>query len=283
MQIDFTRTKESIMSVWGVKVLYYGKINIPKSALTPGFDPDLVIDWPYLGFLLQNGDRNIVVDTGISENFIIDGKAWGGWPAKGGLSYLEKSLTGAGVRPEDVETVIFTHLHNDHAANATIFKNARLVFQKDEWATLVNPIPAYNFRRDYDYDLIDELRTMHCLRIDGDMEWTDGINIYKTPGHTPGSQSIAVRTEKGTQFIVGDHWHVYCMAFGEQDEIIDMEGNRHKITRAPSVYEGIIPSSLIYNYYDYYDSSYKLHSLMEKHSPEFLLPGHEPSLMVTGA
>ncbi len=271
------------MEIWDVKVLYYGKINVPKSALTPGFDSGLVIDWPYLGFLLQNGDRNILVDSGISENFIVDGRAWGGWPAVGGQSYVEKALADAGIGPEDVEAVLYTHLHNDHAASATIFKNARLVFQKDEWAALVNPIPAYNFRRDYDYALIDELRTMHCIRIDGDMEWTDGINIYKTPGHTPGSQSIAVRTETGTKFIVGDHWHVYCMAFGGQDELVDMDGKKYKITPAPAVYEGLIPSSLIYNYYDYYDSCYKLYALMEKHSPEFLLPGHEPSLVVTGA
>ncbi len=72
------------MNTWKVTVLYYGKITLPKSALTPAFDPDLVLDIPYLGFLLQKGNRNILVDTGIDDHFIIDGKAWGGWPAEAG-------------------------------------------------------------------------------------------------------------------------------------------------------------------------------------------------------
>ena len=47
------------MNTWEIKVLYYGKITVPKSGLTPNLDPDLVIDWPYLGFLQQKGKRNI--------------------------------------------------------------------------------------------------------------------------------------------------------------------------------------------------------------------------------
>ncbi len=130
------------MSTWEIKVLYYGKITCPKSALTPGLDPGLTVDWPYLGFLLQRGKRNILVDTGISDSFIIDGKAWGGWPADAGRAYLEKSLAGARVDPLDIDTILFTHLHNDHAANSTMFKKARLIFQKDEWTTLLDPLPV---------------------------------------------------------------------------------------------------------------------------------------------
>ena len=267
------------MSNWDIKVLYYGKITLPKTALTPGFDPELILDIPYLGFLLQKDGRKLLVDSGIDANFIVDGKAWGGWPAEGGRTYVEKALADAGVAPEDVETVFYTHLHNDHAANAALFKNARLVFQKDEWATLVNPIPAMNIRGDYDYNIIDQLKTMQCLKIDGDMIWTEGIRLYKTPGHTPGSMTVAVDTDQGTRFIVGDHWHLNCMAFAGQDELVDITGRRHPITPAPAVYEGFIPSSLIYNYYDYYDSCYKLLALMDNYSPEFLLAGHEPSLL----
>jgi hypothetical protein len=43
------------MSSWQIKVLYYGKITVPKLGLTPNLDPDLTIDFPYLGFLLQQG------------------------------------------------------------------------------------------------------------------------------------------------------------------------------------------------------------------------------------
>jgi N-acyl homoserine lactone hydrolase len=271
------------MSTWEIKVLYYGKITCPKSALTPTLDPGLTVDWPYLGFLLQSGKRNILVDTGISDSFIIDGKAWGGWPADAGRAYLEKALAGARVDPLDIDTILFTHLHNDHAANTTMFKNARLIFQKDEWATLLDPLPVMNIRRDYDPALVEELKTMDCLKVEGDFELTDGIKAFKTPGHTPGSMSVAVQTKKGLQILTGDHFHLYCMAFSKQDTLMDMYGKKHKITPAPDVYGPFIPSSLIYNYYDYYDSSYKIKAMLGSYRPEFLVPGHEPSLLVTGA
>lgn len=128
----------------------------------------------------------------------------GGWPAEAGKKYLLKSFANFGVDPQDIKTILLTHLHNDHAANTPVFKNARLIFQKDEWKTLLDPLPGMNIRRDYDSNLIEEIKTRDCLRVDGDMEITDGIKIYKTPGHTPGSMSVAVRTKLGVKVMVGD-------------------------------------------------------------------------------
>lgn len=270
------------MGLWEIKVLYYGKITAPKGFASPGLDPDLVVDAPYLGFLLQNGYRNVLVDTGISEKFIVDGKAWAGFPAEGGLEFLQNAIAGAGLSPEDIDTVIFTHLHNDHAANADIFTKARLIFQKDEWKTMLDPLPVMKLRKDYDPGLIEDLKALNCLKVDGDFELTEGIRIIKTPGHTPGSQSIAVRTENGVKVIVGDHWIHLFNAFSKQEELIDMYGKKHQITPAPDIHGGFIANSLIYNYYDWYDSSYKIKAVMEADRPEFCLPGHEPSLLHLG-
>ena len=270
------------MDLWQIKVLYYGKITIPKGVATPGLDAELVFDSPYLGFLLQNGERNIVVDTGISDHFFENGKAWGNFPAEGGNRFVEKALSDCGLSPLDIDTVIYTHLHNDHAANATSFRNARLIFQKDEWLGLLDPLPIMNVRRDYDPALADELKTMNCFKVDGDFEPFKGIRCVKTPGHTMGSQSIAVQTEKGIRIIVGDHWHLTCMAFAWQDEMIDIHGRTHKITPAPQAYGHFIPASLTNNLYDYYDSSYKILSMIPEDRPEYILPGHEASLLATG-
>ncbi len=270
------------MSLWEIKVLYYGKITVPKGAATPGLDPDLIVDSPYLGFLLQDGKRNILVDTGIDENFFIDGKAWGAFPAEGGRSYVEKALQDAGVDPLEIDTVLYTHLHNDHAANATLFAKARLVYQKKEWQTLLDPLPVMNVRRDYDPNLVDDLKSMNCVVVDGDFQFTEGIYCFLTPGHTPGSMSIAVNTKKGIRILVGDHWHSLCMGFGWMDEAMGMDGKTERITPAPEVLGRFIPSSLIYNYYDYYDSCYRILAMMPEDKPEHVVPGHEPSLLVTG-
>lgn len=270
------------MELWDIQVLYYGKITVPKGAATPNLDMDFTFDCPYLGFLLQNGNRNVLVDTGISDTFFEDGKAWGGLPAIGGRAFVEEALAEAGVDPLEIDTVVYTHLHNDHAANSPMFKKAQFVFQKDEWLALLDPLPIMNARRDYDPALVNELQSMNCCKVDGDFELTDGIKCIKTPGHTIGSQSIVVNTPKGIRVIVGDHWHLHCMAFGWQDEIIDMEGKKHPITPAPKAYGRFIPSSLINNFYDYYDSCYKIISMIPEDSPEYIVPGHEPSLLLNG-
>jgi N-acyl homoserine lactone hydrolase len=272
------------MTNWDIKVLYYGDLTLPKALATPNLDPDLSIVSPYLGFLLQNGRHNVLVDTGIADHYIVDGKAaWGGFPAKGGRSYVEQALAKAGVNPLEIETILFTHLHNDHAANTSMFKNARMIFQKVEWATLLDPLPVMKARRDYDPALIDELKSANCLKVHGDFELTEGIRCFQTPGHTPGCMSIAVNTAKGIRILVGDHWPLLCMAFSQQDELTDMEGKKHKITPAPQVYGHFIPpTNLIYNYFDYYDSCYKILSMIPSDSPEYILPGHEPALLATG-
>ena len=267
------------MSRWDISILYYGKITIPKGAATPGLDPELVFDSPYLGFLLRNGSQNILVDTGVSENFIVDGKAWGGLPAEGGRSFVIEALKKAGVSPLEIDTVIFTHLHNDHAANSSLFANARFFFQKSEWRTLLDPLPIMAARGDYDTDLISELSAMNCIPVSGDFQAAPGVFCFQTPGHTPGCQSVAVQTEQGPRVIVGDHWHLYCMAFADQTELTDMQGKVHAITPAPQVYGHFIPSSIIYNYYDYYDSCYRILSMIPEDRPEYILPGHDPSLL----
>jgi glyoxylase-like metal-dependent hydrolase (beta-lactamase superfamily II) len=248
----------------------------------PPIGEDFTISAPYLGFLLQSDGQNILVDSGISEKFIVNGKAWGGLLAEGGKIYLEKALAKEGVSPDKIKCVIFTHLHNDHAANSQLFSQADFIFQKDEWLNLLDPLPIQNVRRDYDPDLINELKLARCLKIEGDIEFTEGINIYKTPGHTRGSQSIAVNTKKGVVVLVGDTLPSNISAFPYLTEIIDMEGGKHSISPAPAVYGRALPSAITYDFYAFYDSVYKIMSVASKPEPGFIIPGHETSLMITG-
>jgi N-acyl homoserine lactone hydrolase len=264
---------------WELKALYCGEIRVPKSAITPGLDPDLVFDAPFLAFLLKRPGRAVLIDTGISEKFIVDGKAWGGLPAKGGGDYLVDSLAKAGTAPQDIDTVIFTHLHNDHAGNNALFEKASFVFQKDEWKTLLDPLPAMQIRKDYDLDIAGDLRNLGCTMVDGDLDLGDGLKLFKTPGHTPGSQSIAVQTSKGLRILVGDLWHHYFNGFSQTTSFKDLKGKTHHITPAPGVYGRFIPPSIVYNYFDWYDSSHKIRALAGTAGRKCVVPGHEPCLL----
>ena len=124
------------MKKWKIKALLYGTIEIPKGLMEGGLDPYIILKFPYTGYLLQNGEENVLVDTGIHADHIVDGKAWRGCPAEGGADYVLKSLEEYGLSPADIDTVIYTHLHNDHAGNALLFPDARTIYQKDEYENL---------------------------------------------------------------------------------------------------------------------------------------------------
>ncbi|MCL1917049.1 MAG: N-acyl homoserine lactonase family protein [Peptococcaceae bacterium] len=270
------------MKKWKVKLLYMGHSYGRKGQITPNLDPDLWIEIPFWSVLLQADGRNILVDSGCNERFVKGGKGFAGMDFYVGRKYLDAALKDANITPEEIDTVVYTHLHNDHAAFSYLFKNARIIAQKKEWATLLNPLPSMLERRDYDLEAIPELKTTNMILIDGDMDLTEGVRLIATPGHTAGSMSVAVNTSKGVVAFVADHFHFHCMAFPRMTEIIDFHGKVQKITPAPEVYaDTFLPSSIIYNHYDWYDSSYKIKAIVEKYEPGYILAGHEPGLMYT--
>ena len=184
--------------------------------------------------------------------------------------------------PADIDTVLYTHLHNDHAGNAGLFTNSRLVFQKAEWLNLLNPLPVQNLRKDYDPGAISEIGGMNILPVDGDVEIEDGIKLYKTPGHSLGSQSIAVNTKKGVVVFIGDLCLLNFMMFPGTSQITDLTGQSHEIPAAPPALRFGVPHSVIYDYYHFYDSISRVRAIASQDEPGFIIPGHEPSLVVTG-
>jgi N-acyl homoserine lactone hydrolase len=252
-------------------------------AMNPPLTQDVTMKGPYLGFLLKGKDRAILVDTGINEKFIVDGKAWGALPAEGGSSFVVEALKKEGLSPADIETVVMTHLHNDHAGNCGLFSNARLIFQRDEWTNLLSPYPQQLVRKDYDQDIIPELKQMNLVMVDGDCSIDDGIDLYKVPGgHSLGSQVVAVNTKKGTVVLMGDISLFYFMAFPKTTELVDMEGKKHPIPAASPLYGPAVPHPVIYDLFAFYDGMSRVRALATRDEPGYLIPGHEPSLVATG-
>ena len=266
------------MAQWDLKVLFYGKNALPAQTAIPGLQDLEELESPFLGFLLRSGSQNVLVDCGISEKFIVDGKGWGGFPAEGGHSYVEEALKKNGVTPDQIEIVLYTHLHNDHAGCCDLFTKARHVFQKDDWLNLLDPLPVQRMRQDYDLSIAPVLAKLDTIMIDGDLEILPGVKLYKAPGHSLGSQLITVETAKGTMVILGDLCNTYCLMFPETDELIDLYGEKHKVKTNVALYGPAIPSTVIYDYFDWYDSVYKAKALAQG-KREFVLPGHEPSLV----
>jgi len=266
---------------WSIKTFLYGQTQSPRAALSYGLDPELSLPGPYLGFLLQNGTENILVDTGVSDRIASSGKGWSGNQITGGSKFVLEELEKAGLVPDDIDTVIYTHLHNDHAGNVTMFPNARTIFQKDEYINLLNPLPTQCIRKDYELEVADDLKQLKDISmVNGDFDLPNGIRLIKTPGHSLGSQAILVPTEDGSRIITGDMPHKMYNLFPQMDYYMMPDGSHHPITPAPESWGRYLPNSLIYDHYAFYDSMDKLRLLAPTYEPKCFLPGHDWSCMI---
>ena len=145
-------------------------------------------------FLIEGTDKNIIVDTSGSA----DSLKMAGFEAEQ-VSTPEEALKNVGLRPEDIDMVIFTHLHFDHVEYATRFTNATFICQADELREALNPHPGLD-KLLYWPNLYSDIK---FRTVTGDLDIYDGIRVMLTPGHTPGGQTVLVETEDGIAAITG--------------------------------------------------------------------------------
>ena len=149
---------------------------------------------PIYVFYLKGGNKNILIDTGLEQFMVPEGAE-----AQCGFKILafEEELSTRGLKPEDIDIIIHTHLHNDHCENDYKCTHADVYVQKKELAFLRDPHPV-----DHRYypDILDEV---NVVEVDGDANIADGIDVILTPGHTVGGQSVAVNTAEGRAVITG--------------------------------------------------------------------------------
>jgi len=106
---------------------------------------------PIYVFLLEGAEENILVDTGL-EQFVVPEHVGREHGLK--IQEFEEALEDHGLRPEDIDVIIHTHLHNDHCENDYKCPRAKIIVQKAEYDFFLNPHPI-----DHRYypDLLDGL------------------------------------------------------------------------------------------------------------------------------
>ncbi len=149
---------------------------------------------PIYMFYIKGSDKKILVDTGL-EQFVVSEEV----EKECGFKILEfeDALSSLDLKPEDIDVIIHTHLHNDHCENDYKCSNAVVYAQKTEVAFLKNPHPI-----DHRY-YPDVLDGVNVVEIDGDAGIEEGIDVIFSPGHSVGGQSVAINTSKGKAVITG--------------------------------------------------------------------------------
>jgi len=164
-------------------------------------------------WLIEGTDRLVLVDTGLGEVAEVMamqaryGSDWVASRAEEGQSILS-GLAVRGVAPGDIDTVVLTHLHYDHVGNNELFTNAQFIVQKAEIDLALNPPKFHMFYYpEYSHKLEDIQDRL--LVIDGDHRVNDDIELIKIGGHTPGCQSVLVRTAAGVVCLTSDVMYNY--------------------------------------------------------------------------
>ena len=171
-------------------------MSVQIDVLFSGFSGKLEVG--YLGWgtwaLLRDGTHTMVLDTG----FV-------------GLRQNYNEVLGKyGVSPQDVDHVLLTHLHFDHACNVDRYPNAQFVVSRQEW----------EYANSAGRDLFIEDAAVRVLRDSGRLrlvedgeEVVPGITAMLTPGHTPGS--ICFYDEAESVLLSGDT--MFCGGCGRVD------------------------------------------------------------------
>lgn len=116
--------------------------------------------------------------------------------------YLDARLGRLGVRPEDLDYVVLSHLHFDHAGNVRMFAStgARLVCNDKEKEFAFGFPGAYSgahLKADYE--------GLEFETVSGDTELLPGVTLIEAPGHTPGTMAMRVDLpESGTMIFTSD-------------------------------------------------------------------------------
>jgi N-acyl homoserine lactone hydrolase len=127
------------------------------------------------------------------------------------IGTMEDKLANLGIKPDDIEIVILTHLHPDHVSLAHLLKKARFVVQKRELDYAMNPHPI-------DAALYQKkmFGTLNFELIEGEKEIIPGVIAFPTPGHSPGGQSVEIMTGAGKAVITGFCCHIKTFEQTEQ-------------------------------------------------------------------
>ncbi|MCO5176791.1 MAG: N-acyl homoserine lactonase family protein [Thermomicrobiales bacterium] len=186
--------------VQSLTVLDLGRANIDMGTVMAPGDLDGV--WAvcaFPGYLVELTDgRHILIDTGPNRRHIREpmyeyvGTSFGDHliPQLTDADDIRNRLAELSLTPADIDILVLTHNHFDHAGNVADFADSEIIMHRADHAVgiergqngLPGGIPAH----------ADDGRALRYTLIDDDTELAPGFTLVHTPGHSPGHLSIGL-------------------------------------------------------------------------------------------
>lgn len=209
------------MSNWSWNVLRAGALRldgggmfgiIPRTTWKDWIDTDDANRIPLQTncLLLQRDGTTVLIETGCGDKWT---------PAERDFYAIEDrtvvdALRDVEIAPEDVDLVVVTHLHFDHAGGLTridgegseatvvpVFPNAEVVVQRTELEDAI--ANRSTMTRTYLPNHIEPMG-QRFRPVDGTAQILPGLRVQPLPGHTPGMHGVFIETDDGTVVFPGD-------------------------------------------------------------------------------
>lgn len=198
-------------------------------------DGQLVL--PVGAFLVRTGDHLALLDAGVGDvhDEMFDGGA------------MLDNLQAAGVMPDEIDTIIVSHLHPDHIGWLEVdgemtFANATVHIGAGDWQHFVEDLGGGSHRA-------NSLRTIedHVEFVDRDgITILPGLTTRLTPGHTPGHLSTIVSSGDQRAIVLGDALHCPAQLTElEWEFMYDVDAALAKHTRAALVKEAEVEGTTL--------------------------------------
>jgi len=169
-----------------------------------------LVEMACVGLIVRKEGRVILCETGIGTK--LDEKRARQVDLRepeGALLALKR----LGIRPDEVDVVLSTHLHWDHAGGFTrlgpgggvevTFPKAKHFVQRSEWDFALNCDPRSRAAYLAD-DFVPVADAGLVEFVDGDAEILPGVELRLTGGHTPGNQVVIFRAGDMAAAMTGD-------------------------------------------------------------------------------
>ena len=163
-------------------------------------------EMPVMSVLIQHDNGYILFDTGSNmhsmEKGYWDEEIQDIYELKQSIEQnVEIQLAMCGVRKEQIDTVVLSHMHFDHTGNLKLFKNAKVYAPKADVEFARAAFAAGDKTAAFGYHKADlELPVKYTL-VDKDFELIPGVEVVCLPGHAPDVLGLVVHLPKSGTFI----------------------------------------------------------------------------------
>lgn len=213
-----------------VTVLSDGTMTLPPSLVLPG-RPAAEIEAAFKAegqtFTAFEAQVNVAIVKIGAETILID--TGGGPDFMPTMGKLADRMEAAGIKPESVTRVVFTHAHPDHfwgvvdpLGGGSLFEKAKHDMSAAEFEFWIKPDVDTKVADNFKSTAVGTHRRLKSVadqfgRRRADEEIVPGILLVDTAGHTPGHVSVLVRSGSEQLLIGGDALSQKVVSFAYPD------------------------------------------------------------------